>query len=103
LQNLQIGDITQPVVFTNERGDKGVRILYLKSRSEPHRMNLKDDYDRISQMAVEEKKYGVLDRWMNKHIPAFYVMLDQEAATCGQLQKWVSAATAANLKTSKGY
>jgi hypothetical protein len=48
-------------------------------------------------MALEEKKYGVLDRWMNKHISAYYVMLDPEVAQCGQLQKWVAAATAANL------
>ena len=102
LQKLQLGEISQPVTFTSDRGDKGVRILYLKSRSEPHRMNLKDDYDKIAQQALDEKKYGVLDRWMNTHIPAYYIKLDNDAAQCSQLQKWVTAATAAsNTSTNR--
>jgi peptidyl-prolyl cis-trans isomerase SurA len=103
LGKMNIGDISQPVEFTNERGDKGVRILYLKSRSEPHRMNLKDDYDRIAQSALEEKKYAALDKWMTTHIPAYYIMVQSdEAAQCGQLQKWMAASTASN-NTKKGF
>jgi peptidyl-prolyl cis-trans isomerase SurA len=93
LQKMNVGDITQPMEYTNERGDKGVRLLYLKTRTEPHRMNLKDDYDKIAQSALEEKKFLVLDKWMNTHIPTYYVKLETDAS-CGQLQKWTSAATA---------
>jgi len=95
LEKLNVGDISQPVEFTNERGDKGVRILYLKQRTEPHRLNLKDDYDKIAQFAIEEKKYVALDKWMNIHIPTYYVKLESDAATCSQLQKWKTTATAA--------
>jgi peptidyl-prolyl cis-trans isomerase SurA len=103
LQSLKVGDLSQPAPFTNERGDKGVRFLYLKSRTEPHRMNLKDDYDRIAQSALEEKKFLVLDKWMNIHIPAYYVMLDNDTAQCGQLKKWAAAAAASNSSAAKGF
>ena len=43
LSQMKIGEYSQPVPFISEQGKKGVRIIYLKSRSEPHRMNLKDD------------------------------------------------------------
>jgi peptidyl-prolyl cis-trans isomerase SurA len=91
LSKLKVGEYSQPAVFANERtGKKGVRILYLKSRSEPHRMNLRDDYSRIKQAALEEKKYQALDKWLNIHIPGYYIMIDPDKANCQQLQKWTN-------------
>jgi peptidyl-prolyl cis-trans isomerase SurA len=89
LGSLKVGEISQPVVFTDERQKKGVRILFLKSRTEPHRLNLKDDYNRIAQAATEEKKYQALDKWLRVNIPSYYVMVDKEVSSCTQLQKWV--------------
>jgi len=91
LDRLKVGEYSQPVPFTDERGKKGVRILYLKSRSEPHRMNLKDDYNRIAQVALEEKKYTALEKWLNEHMHDFYIKLDFDGADCPQLQKWATA------------
>lgn len=91
LSKLKVGEISQPVTFTDERGKKAVRILYLKSRTEPHRMNLRDDYNRISQTALEEKKYNALEKWLSTHIPNYYIMIDKDNAGCTQLQKWVNA------------
>jgi peptidyl-prolyl cis-trans isomerase SurA len=89
LGKLKVGEFSQPAVFVDERSQKkGVRILYLKSRSEPHRMNLRDDYNKISQAALEEKKYIVLDKWLTTHIPNYYIMIDPEAGDCQQLKKW---------------
>ncbi|MEJ0104218.1 MAG: peptidylprolyl isomerase [Bacteroidota bacterium] len=88
---LKVGDYSQPVVFTDERtGKKGVRIVYLKSRSEPHRMNMKDDYDKIAQFAVEEKKSKVLEKWMKEKIPTYYIQVDNDVKeSCVNLSKFV--------------
>jgi peptidyl-prolyl cis-trans isomerase SurA len=91
LANLKLGEISQPVTFVNERGKKGVRILYLKTRTEPHRMNLRDDYNKIKQAALEEKKYQAIDKWLTTNIPNYYIMVDQDNAGCTQLQKWTNA------------
>ena len=91
LDKLKVGDFSQPVPFTDERGRKGVRIVYLKSRSEPHRMNLQDDYNKIATLALEEKKGLALNKWLQTKIPTYYIMIDNEAAqTCPQLQKWAT-------------
>lgn len=91
LAKMKVGDYSQPVEFTDERvGKKGVRIIYLKSRSEPHRMNLRDDYDKIAGFALEEKKAKVLEKWMKEKIPTYYIMLDNDTkASCQTLQKFV--------------
>ena len=92
LSKLKVGDISQPITFTDERGKKGVKIIYLKSRTEPHRMNVKDDYDKIAQAALEEKKYLALDKWLNTHIANYYIMIDtNRAGSCEHLQRWLAA------------
>jgi len=92
LKNLKVGEVSQPTPFTDDRGRKGVRLLYLKTRTEPHRENLKDDYNRISQRALEIKKEDALEKWFQKKIPTYYIMIDDEFKTCSMLGTWLSVA-----------
>jgi len=95
LDKLQVGAYSQPIAYMDQNtGKKAVRILYLKSRSEPHIMNLRDDYNKISTAALEEKKYRVLEKWLVAHIPNYYIMLDDDVKHCEQLSKWVTSSTA---------
>ena len=88
---LKVGEYSKPVPFTDERGKKGARIIYLKTRSEPHRENLKDDYNKVAQRALEEKKFDAIEKWFNSKIPTYYVMIEPEARACPQLKRWVPA------------
>jgi len=92
LKNLRVGEYSQPTPFADERGRRGVRIVYLKTRTEPHRENLKDDYNRISQRALEIKKEETLEKWFKKSIPTYYIMIDEEFRTCSMLDTWLSVA-----------
>jgi peptidyl-prolyl cis-trans isomerase SurA len=86
--NLSAGQYSQPTVFTDERGKKGVRVVYLISKSDPHRENLKDDYNRVSQRALEQKKNKVLQSWFQSRISTYYIMIDGDYRNCGNLSKW---------------
>ncbi len=91
LNVLKVGEYSQPIAFANEQGKKGVRILYLKSRTEPHKMNLDDDYSKIAEMALSRKKSQAVDDWLTKKIPSFYVLIDNEAVRqCDNLKKYQS-------------
>ncbi len=95
--NMKPGEISKPTVFTDDRGKKGVRIVKLVSKSEPHRENLKDDYDRVAQRALDVKRSAVLEKWFMTKIPTFYIMIDPEYNNCGNLTKWTGgSATAGN-------
>mgnify|MGYP003575628756 CR=1 FL=1 len=96
LEKLKVGEISEPVEYTDERGKKAVRLLYLKSRTEPHRMNLEDDYNRIAEFALEEKKMQALDKWMRTRIPAYYIKVNTDVANCEQIQRWVDKSATAS-------
>ena len=89
LSKMKVGDISQPTPFSGDQDKKGVRIVYLKSRSEPHRMNMHDDYSKIAQFALKEKKSKALDKWIREKAPTYYVMIDQTASEeCPLLKKF---------------
>ncbi len=92
LSTLQAGEYSQPQVFTDERGRKLVRLIYLKNRTEPHRENLRDDYNRVAQRALEVKKNSALEKWFREHIPTYYISIDNDFANCKGLDEWRSAA-----------
>lgn len=95
--NLKPGEISKPAVFTDERSKKGVRIVKMISKSEPHRENLRDDYDRVAARALDQKRSGALEKWFVAKIPTFYIMIDGDYRNCGNLSKWqISPATAGN-------
>ena len=96
LKNIAVGEYSQPTEFTDERGKKGIRVIQLISRSQPHRENLKDDYNKISQRALEEKKGVILENWFLKKIPSYYINIDNEYKGCPEMQKWTATTVAKN-------
>ncbi len=92
LKDLKPGEYSAPQVYTDERGRKAVRLLYLKRRTEPHRENLMDDYNRIAQRALEYKKNEALEKWFKSHIPTYFVSIDKDFVSCESLKDWKAAA-----------
>lgn len=98
LKDLKIGEYSKASEFTDMQGKKGVRIVNILSKTEPHRENMREDYDRIAQRALEEKKGEALEAWFQKSIPTFYIKISPEYKKCPEMEKWnpVEIATAGN-------
>jgi len=88
IKNLKPGEVSKPLVYTDERGRKMVRLVYLKNRTQPHRENLKDDYNRIAERALEIKKQAALASWFKEHLPTYYITIDDEFKNCSSLSDW---------------
>lgn len=97
LKDLKPGDYSAPQVYTDERGRKAVRLIHLKRRTEPHRENLMDDYNRIAQRALESKKTQALDKWFKEHIPNYFISIDKDFTGCESLKEWKAAAAKAEI------
>ena len=64
LCSLNTRQYSRSQIFINDANIKSCRILYLKSRKMPHEANLKDDYDRIAEVALAQKKQLKLQKWL---------------------------------------
>jgi peptidyl-prolyl cis-trans isomerase SurA len=88
VKNMKPGEISEPQVYVDERGRKTVRLIYFKERSAPHKENLKEDYNRVSVRALEEKKAKAMETWFKEHINNYYIYLDPEYNACKELTDW---------------
>tara|TARA_Y100000782_G_scaffold115413_2_gene158043 strand:+ start:2548 stop:3909 length:1362 start_codon:yes stop_codon:yes gene_type:complete len=89
LDKMEPGDISKPVVQQKEDGSKAYRIVKLLSISEPHKANLRDDYERIQQAAKSEKENKAVADWIEKKIKSTYIRLDDEFKSCDFDYVWV--------------
>jgi peptidyl-prolyl cis-trans isomerase SurA len=87
LNKLKIGEYSTPLLFKDDREKKGVRIVNLRSKTEPHRQNLKDDYNKIAIKALEEKKEKAVEKWFMTKLPTYYIMVDREFQDCEGVKK----------------
>jgi peptidyl-prolyl cis-trans isomerase SurA len=93
LKNLKPGGFSQAAEYADPSGKKGVRIVYLKTQTEPHRENMKDDYSKISLRALENKKEDALEKWFSTRLSSYYIMVDPEYKDCDTMKTWVEAMT----------
>ena len=66
IEKMKVGDISEPMIFTNEDGQQAYRMLMLKSRTEPHKANLKDDYPQIQNLALQLKQNQAINKWIDE-------------------------------------
>ena len=87
IKDLKIGQYSKPQVY-EERGVKKVRIVYLKTRTTPHRENIREDYNKIAQRAMEDKKQAALEKWFKDHLPQYYIYIDKSFNNCTSIGDW---------------
>jgi peptidyl-prolyl cis-trans isomerase SurA len=87
LNKLKVGEYSPPLLFKDEREKTGLRIVNLRSKTEPHRENLKDDYNKIAVRALEEKKNKVVEKWFVDKLPTYYIMVDKEFENCESIRR----------------
>lgn len=90
VDKLEVGEISAPVQFQTEDGKDAYRILYLKSRTDPHKANLKQDWDKIQGWALEEKKQRVIGEWITDKSENTYVRINDKYDDCVFLNTWAS-------------
>ncbi len=88
LDKMNAGDISAPIQSLSAEGNTAFRILFLKSRSAPHKASLETDYQRIQQAALTEKENKILNEWVRKKKRITFVHLAESLKTCVNLTQW---------------
>lgn len=75
VSGMKEGDLVNAGTFYGKR--QGYRLLYLKKKTDVHRMNLEQDYDKISGYFLEQKKQKKINAWVKTILPGFVIDVDQ--------------------------
>lgn len=88
IDSLKPGTYSHPQVFKTETGEQSCRIVYLKTRTEPHKANLREDYSKIQEVALAQKKSERLQQWLQEKLPTYYIKIDPEYRSCNEFKDW---------------
>jgi peptidyl-prolyl cis-trans isomerase SurA len=87
IDTMKVGTVSKPIPFVGEDGKGGFRILYYKSKLVPHEANLKDDYQKIQNSALGDKRTKAMKAWVRKAKNEVAITVDPEYADCKLLDE----------------
>jgi peptidyl-prolyl cis-trans isomerase SurA len=70
-------------------GEPQFRILQLQSITKPHKANLKQDYDKISQFAKQGKKAEYFNSWVLEKMEETYIEVNTIYSYCDNLSQFI--------------
>ena len=82
IRDMKIGEISKAFESTDENRKVIYKIVKLKSRTDPHRANLKQDYVLIQNMALIDKKMTIVKKWIEDKQIDTYIHIDARYDGC---------------------
>lgn len=88
IDKMKVGEISKPMAMMNEEAKQTINLYYLKTRTEPHRANLKDDYSVIQEWALNEKQNKAINKWIGQKINTTYFRINDHYSDCSFKHTW---------------
>lgn len=88
LDTLDVLEVSAPFEFVMPPADTYFRIVQLQSRTAPHKANLRQDYSKIKQAAIQSKQSEYINNWVMEKIDNTYIAVDAMYDGCPSLQGW---------------
>lgn len=86
IDTMKVGNISKPLVYRTEDQKEAVRIVFYKSKTPPHELSLKEDWNKLQIATLNQKKNGILARWFKKVRQDVFISIDPSYDLCGILE-----------------
>ena len=90
IRNMQVDQLSEPYESTDHNHKLCYKVLYLKSRIEPHRANLKQDYMLLDGLALMNKNKEVMQAWYEEKKQNTYIRRDPVYKNCSDSSEQTS-------------
>ncbi len=86
---MNIGETSSPFLSVDDKQRQVYKIIKLINKTTPHKANLQEDYQQISEMFLAKKKEDVYRKWIAKQQAKTYIRIDDTYANCNfKLKSW---------------
>ena len=77
VSRLDVGEVSAPLPMTTNENNDAFRLIMVKSKTEAHQANLKDDYHLIQNWALGQKRQKAIGKWVSNKAAKAYIRLDE--------------------------
>ena len=85
---LGVGDLSPPIQFLQPTGETAYRMVLIRSRTQPHKADLEQDYSKIQKAALESKKGEFINNWVQEKVDNTYINVNSRYNECPNLENW---------------
>lgn len=90
VRSLKDNEVSYPLLEPDPRGGPSkYKILKVTNKYEEHQADFAKDYTKIQQLALTEKQFNTIKKWMAEHIEDTYVSLSDVNSDCDFANNWV--------------
>ncbi|GAB2788876.1 peptidylprolyl isomerase [Rhabdobacter roseus] len=82
IDTMKVGSVSPPISYRTSDGRSAMRIIWYKQKTEPHTANLRDDYEKIAQIVLVNKKNNALEEWFKKAEGDVFISVEPEFQKC---------------------
>ena len=82
IKNLDLGEISESYESEDKHGKIIFKTVVLRSRTNPHVANIKEDYDLMKQMTMYNRQNEIIDSWVKEKIESTFIRLDNNYKNC---------------------
>lgn len=89
VSNLKIGEISNPLIDTDQSQKKKYKIVTVTNKIEEHVADYAKDYLKIKELALKEKQINAIAKWSEEKIKETYVKINNEYRDCEFANNWL--------------
>tara|TARA_R110002020_G_scaffold8407_2_gene33791 strand:- start:7821 stop:9305 length:1485 start_codon:yes stop_codon:yes gene_type:complete len=90
VRDIKDNEISMPILENDPRGGAPkYKIMKITNRYDEHVADFAKDYIKIQELALREKQYNAIKKWMDEHIEDTYVSVNSENKDCDFANNWV--------------
>ncbi len=90
LQKMEVGEISKPFSVKDDKGHDIYVIIKQKRKIEPHKANLKDDYQLVQSIMTEKRRQDAITEWIKEKQLDTYITIDEEWVDCNfEFKNWI--------------
>ncbi len=82
LKNINTGEISNAFAAKSRSGQISYKIILLKKKTKAHTVNIKDDYQMIQSMALNDKKEKSIQEWVGDVVDKTFIKIDDKYSKC---------------------
>ena len=82
VNEMNVGEISEPFVMVNKKGKEVCAIVKLKARIDGHKATIAEDYQRLKAIVMEKLGEEKLDKWVREKQKSTYVRINENWVKC---------------------
>ena len=87
--NLDQGEVSPIYTESNRRQQPFFKILSISKRIEEHEADFNEDYARISELALRQKKIREVQKWQKEKMKDTYIKISEDYKSCSFAKDWL--------------